>query len=67
MTLNMNTPDRLLRLAFAATVAGLYLAGVIGGTLALVLGAVALVLLLTSIVSFCPLYAAFGLSTAKKK
>ena len=63
MYVNMSTPDRIVRLAVVALVAALYAADAIGGALGLVLAGVALVSLLTSVVGFCPLYAALGLGT----
>lgn len=60
---NMGTLDRVIRLAAVAAVIGAYGLGVISGTLALVLGAVAVVLLLTSLTATCPAYMPFGLST----
>jgi len=66
MTKNMGTVDRIIRFIFAAAVALLYFTGVISGTLAIILGILAVVFLLTSIVGFCPLYAPFKLSTIKK-
>jgi hypothetical protein len=63
MTRNMGTADRALRITFAVVVAALWATGSIGGTVALVLGALAVVFLLTSAVGWCPLYAPFGLST----
>lgn len=66
MTKNMGTVDRIIRFIFAVAVAVLYLTGVISGTLAIILGILAAVLLVTSIVGFCPLYAPFKLSTVKK-
>lgn len=59
----MGTFDRVIRLAAVAAVIGAYGLGVISGTLALVLGAVAVVLLLTSLTATCPAYMPFGLST----
>ena len=66
MTKNMGTVDRIIRFVFAVAVAILYFTGVISGTLAIILGILAAVFLLTSIVGFCPLYAPFKLSTVKK-
>ena len=60
---NMGTIDRVIRLAAVAAVIGAYGLGLIGGTLALVLGAVAVVVLLTSLTATCPAYMPFGLST----
>ena len=66
MTKNMGTIDRIIRFIFAVAVAVLYFTGVISGTLANILGILAVVFLVTSIVGFCPLYAPFKLSTVKK-
>ncbi len=66
MTKNMGTIDRIIRFIFAVAVAVLYFTGVISGTLAIILGILAAVFLVTSIVGFCPLYAPFKLSTVKK-
>lgn len=65
MTLNMGPMDRLIRLLLAVCVAILLLAGVLKGTLALVLGLLALVFLVTSVVGFCPLYVPLKISTRK--
>ena len=66
MTKNMGMLDRGLRSLAALVVAALWYTGRISGTLAIVLGAIAGVWLLTSLVSFCPLYSLFGFSTTKK-
>ena len=64
---NMGTIDRVIRLAVVAAVIGAYGLGLIGGTLALVLGAIAVILLLTSITGTCPAYMPFGLSTRPRR
>ena len=66
MKKNMGSVDRLLRFLIAAIVIGLYFAGVINGTLAVVLLVVSAIFILTSFVSFCPLYLPFGISTRQK-
>lgn len=66
MTKNMGTIDRIIRFIFAVAVAALYFTGVISGTLAIILGILAAVFLVTSIIGFCPLYAPFKISTVKK-
>lgn len=63
----MGNADRIIRVLVAVAVAALIYFNVVGGTLAWVLGIVAGVFLLTSMVSFCPLYAIVGLSTCKVK
>ncbi len=67
MKKNMGNLDRIIRLAVVAIVAILYFTQVIDGTTAIVLGVIAGIFLLTSLVSFCPLYAIVGLSTCKVK
>ncbi len=67
MKANMGSADRIIRLIVAAVIAVLYFTDVISGTLGLVLLILAIVFTLTSFVSYCPLYAPFGLSTRKKK
>lgn len=63
---NMGTIDRTIRILLAVAVALLWWSGQISGTLAIVLGVFAGVFVLTSMVSFCPLYAPLGLSTCKR-
>ena len=67
MPKNMGTIDRIIRVALAAVVAVLFATGQINGTTAIVLGALAVVFLLTSLVSFCPLYFPFKISTRGKE
>jgi len=67
MKKNMGSTDKFLRIALAILVAVLYFTNVINGTLAIVLGILAVVFVLTSFISFCPLYLPFGISTLKKK
>ena len=67
MKKNMGSIDRIIRILIAAVVAVLYFTGTIGGTLAIVLGVLAIIFVATSLVSFCPLYLPFGLSTCKTK
>ena len=67
MKKNMGSIDRLVRIIVAAVVALLYFNNVISGTLGIVLLVLAVVFVLTSLISFCPLYLPFGLSTCKVK
>lgn len=64
---NMGSADRVLRVIVAAVIAILFFTGIIKGTLGIVLLVLAAVFILTSVVSFCPLYVPFGISTCKKK
>jgi len=65
MKRNMSNIDRIVRVIVAALFAYLYFAGIVPGTLGIVLVVLGAVFLLTSVVSFCPLYAMFKLSTFK--
>lgn len=65
MKQNLANADRIIRALFAVVVAVLYLSGAIFGTLALVLGIVAVVLLATSVVGLCPVYSLLKISTKK--
>lgn len=67
MKKNMSGLDRMLRLIIAVAVVALYYFNVIEGTLAYVLMALAGVFVLTSFVSFCPLYALFRVNSMKLK
>lgn len=65
MKSNLGKMDKMVRLIVAAIVIGLYAMGKISGTVAIVLGVVAGIFLVTSLVNFCPLYKALGISTKK--
>ncbi len=67
MKKNMGSTDRIIRFVVAAIIAALYFSGTITGTLGIVLLVLAGVFVLTSFVSFCPLYAPFGISTCSTK
>lgn len=66
MKKNMGGVDKIIRILIAAVIAVLYFTGVITGTLGIVLLALAGVFVLTSLISFCPLYAPFGINTYQK-
>jgi hypothetical protein len=67
MKKNMGNTDRLIRVIIALAIGALYYFKIIDGTLGYVLLAFAAIFLLTSFVSFCPLYKPLGISTCKKK
>jgi hypothetical protein len=67
MKKNISNLDKGVRILIAIIVALLYYFEVIEGTLAYVLMAVAIILLITSLINFCPLYRVFGISTCKIK
>ena len=63
----MGGADRIVRAIIAAIAVALYFTGVISGTLGIVFMVLAGVFLLTSFISFCPIYAPFGISTCSVK
>ena len=63
----MGMTDRAIRAVIAVIIAVLHFTGVISDTLGLVLLIVACIFLLTSFLSFCPLYLPFGCNTIPKK
>ncbi len=63
----MGTIDRVIRVLLAIVVGILYLTGNISGTAAIILGILAVIFILTSVVGFCPLYMPFNLTTIGKK
>ncbi len=67
MKKNMGAADRIIRTILAIVVAFLYFTDQITGTAAIILGVLAIIFLLTSLVGFCPLYVPFKISTRKKE
>jgi hypothetical protein len=67
MKKNMGGADRIFRMLAAAVFAYLYFSGTVTGTLGLVLVVLGGVFVLTSLVSFCPLYTLVGLNTCPRK
>ncbi|MBL7701623.1 MAG: DUF2892 domain-containing protein [Ferruginibacter sp.] len=69
MKKNMGNADRLVRILLAALFAVLYFTKTVEGTFGIVLLVLGGVFLLTSLISFCPLYPLIGINTcpAKKK
>ena len=67
MKKNMSSADRIIRLLLSAIMVTLYFTNVVGGTVGIILLVLAGVFTLTSIISFCPLYAIFGISTCPVK
>jgi len=66
MRKNMGSADRVIRILVAVAVIALYFGNLISGTIAIVLLVLAGIFILTSFMSFCPLYLPFELSTRKK-
>ncbi len=66
MKKNMGLLDRIVRIAIAAAVLVLYLAGQLSTVAAIVLGALSVVFIATGAIGVCPLYHILGISTRGK-
>tara|TARA_R110001592_G_scaffold190766_3_gene436796 strand:+ start:806 stop:1012 length:207 start_codon:yes stop_codon:yes gene_type:complete len=67
MKKNMGSTDRFIRIFIAVALLTTFYTDTVTGTLGYVMAAVAGVLILTTFVSFCPLYTLFGMNTCKIK
>ncbi|MCU0421175.1 MAG: DUF2892 domain-containing protein [Bacteroidia bacterium] len=67
MKKNIGLMDRAIRIAIAALIVYLYTYNFIEGTLGAMLIVGAVILVLTSLISFCPLYLSLGINTFKGK
>lgn len=67
MKKNVGSIDKVIRILMALLVITLYFTQVISGTMAVILLIVSAILIITSVISFCPIYWPFGISTNKKK
>ncbi len=67
MKKNMGGTDRFIRVLLAAAFAFLFFNDNVTGTAGIVLLVISGVFLLTSLVSFCPLYPLLGINTCPKK
>jgi hypothetical protein len=66
MTANIGTVDRAIRFLLAFVVIILLVTGRVHGVLAIVLGIVGGILLITAFIRFCCLYTLLKISTVKK-
>jgi len=62
----MGTIDRIIRILLAVVVVILYMTGSITGVAAIILGILAFVFIVTSMIGFCPLYVPLKISTIGK-
>ena len=67
MKKNMGNIDRIVRVLVAIVISILYFTNTISGTLGTVLLILGGIFLVTSFVSFCPLYTLFGINTCAVK
>lgn len=66
MKKNMGAADKLIRILIALVIGFLYYQGIISGALGIVLVVLAVIFVLTSLVSFCPVYSLLGINTCKR-
>jgi Protein of unknown function (DUF2892) len=67
MKKNLGNTDRIIRLVLAGVFSLLWFQNIVTGTWGIVLLVLAAVFVLTSLISFCPLYAIFGVSSCPAK
>ena len=67
MKKNMGVTDKRIRVFIAVLLFALYYFKVIEETLGMIGLGLALIFVITSFISFCPLYAPFGITTCKRK
>ncbi len=67
MKKNMGNTDRIIRILLAVVFAVLYFTNTVTGTFGIVLLVLGAVFLLTSLISFCPLYPLVGINTCPAK
>ena len=63
---NMGSADKIIRYILALIAIVLYMTNTVTGTLGIVILVIAGVLILTNLLSFCPLYTVLGINTCKK-
>lgn len=67
MKKNLNSTDRIIRVLISLVFAILFFSGTVTGIFGIILLALGVIFTLTSVISFCPIYAIFGMSTCSVK
>lgn len=67
MKKNMGAIDKTIRILAAVIISILYFTNIISGVAAIILLIFAGIFIITSFISFCPMYLPFGISTTKNK
>jgi hypothetical protein len=67
MKKNIGTIDKVVRILITVVIAILFFTHVLSGTIGIILLILAAIFVLTSLISFCPLYLPFGINTGAKK
>ncbi|MBD3749445.1 MAG: DUF2892 domain-containing protein [Sphingobacteriales bacterium] len=65
MKANMGALDKVIRILIAVVIGVLYYLHHLSGLWAIILGILAIIFILTSFMSFCPLYVPFNINTKK--
>lgn len=66
MKKNMGNTDRIIRIIIAAFLGYFYISGMVTGVAGIIIGILAVVFFLTSLIGFCPLYTVFRLNTNRE-
>lgn len=67
MTKNVGQTDKIIRIVLAVILAALDFFEVVTGAYSWILSVIAIVLLVTAFINFCPLYAVLGKNTCEVK
>lgn len=67
MKTNVGSTDKLIRIILAIVLGTLYLTNTVSSVIGLAVLIVAVILIATSIISFCPIYLLFGINTFPTK
>ncbi len=67
MKANVGNTDKLIRIALAIVLGTLYFTNTVSGVLGMVFLIFAIVLIATSLISFCPIYPLLGINTCPTK
>ncbi len=66
MPKNMGATDKLIRILVAIVLVSLFFTNIISGIIGIILLILAGIFILTSLISFCPLYTLIGINTCPK-
>lgn len=67
MKANVGNTDKLIRIILAIVLGTLYLTNTVSGVLGFAVLGFAIILIATSLFSFCPIYPLFGINTCPTK
>lgn len=67
MRTNVGSTDKLIRIILAIVLGTLYLTNTVSSVIGLAVLIVAVILIATSVISFCPIYPLFGINTFPTK